>query len=386
MLVLDIIESHKQLVLITLLTLLCVSFVYFLYLYILRFFKLTGYKNSHLQEVDYPNITVILVVVDQIDYLKTNLDIILNQEYPTDYNVVIVNDKPETEEVVGFLNQCNDKYGGKLYITTIPKDGSFKHTKKLAYTIGVKAAKYNHIIFSDPKSQIKSTLWLRKMAAAYVKGDVVVGYADIKKSKGFANGVFRAVNIYDSLMSLTSVVNGHPYRATMLNMGYTSELFFKVGGYRKHLRLNSGENDLFLQRLSEKSRVSMALSVDATVLRNYNDHTFGRWFKNQVFDSYTVRYFDAATCWYLFLNPLFSLLFWLILPLVLVLDLTLWPYILGGVVLREAIISLILYRFSKRTGSEIPYFKYLLFDILCPVYKIILYLNRKFNPSCDLWI
>lgn len=370
------------------LILLCLSafsFIIFLYVYLYRFYRMTAHKSPKYTNDLCPPTTVIIVVTDQIEYLRDNFETILTQDYPNDYQVVVVNDMPEMEETSNLLNDLSEKYKNRLYVTTIKRNG-FKHTKRLPYTIGIKAAKYNHIIFTDPKAEVVSNKWLGKMIAGYGSNNIIVGYCGVKPGKTFRNRLFRSVNIYDSMMWLSAAVFGKPFRASMSNMGFTSELFFKIGGYRDFLRLNSGEQDIFLQRISKNNSVEVILSKSASVFQDMTDYSTVRWFHERVFKAYTTKFYSASKSFYLTLVPLFSFLFWAASAVTLIVNIGLWYYVAPLVVVRIVIISLILHRLSKRTGAKIPYCTYILFDIFGIIYTITLFLSRKFNPSRDLWI
>lgn len=363
------------------------SFLVFL-IYIYRFLKITYHKNIMLNDEHYEPITIIVVVVDELEYLKTSFNTLLHQDYPTDYQVVVVNDRPETSEIVDYLDSLKDKYKNKLYVTTIKKDGHLTHTKRLGYTIGMKAAKYNNVIFSDPKVAVTSKIWLKSMGRGFANDtEVVLSYVDIKYNRKFSNKIFRTVNAYDSMMWLIMAHKKNAFRASILNLGISSKLFFKIGGYRERLRLNSGESDIFVQKLTKgANNTRLILAPSATVAKNYDDYSFIRWYKNQTFDQYTTRFYKFKDFMHLTIEPLFTLIFWTSAFSFIIFNYTLWYYILAMIVIRWGLIYYTLFRFSKLTGSKIPYFTSLLYDIFGPYYKFILFLSRKFNPSCDLWI
>ncbi|MFI3262051.1 MAG: glycosyltransferase [Rikenellaceae bacterium] len=355
--------------------------------YYFSFLKLTFHKNVKMANDEYEPVSVVLVIVDEIEYLQNSFEILLKQDYPNDYQVIIVNDRPETVETIDYLNTLKERFRDKLYVTTIKRDSIFNNAKRLAYTIGIKAAKYNNIIFTDPTVEIKSNHWLKSMSRGFYNKSVVFGYSEIKFKKGIKNKIFRAINTFDSLMWLSAAKNNNIFRATILNLGFTSELFFKIGGYRERLRLNTGESDLFVQKLvNSNNKAEIVLSRTATTAKNLDDYNIKRWYKNQIFDFYTTRFYKLKDFLYLTFAPLFSFLFWLSAASVIIFDYTLWYYILAMVVLRWFIMCFTLFRFSKLTGSKIPYFMCFIYDIFGTFYKILLFLSRKFNPSFDLWV
>ncbi|MFI3267372.1 MAG: glycosyltransferase [Rikenellaceae bacterium] len=355
--------------------------------YYISFLRATFHKNIKQKDEDYEPVSVILVVVDEIEYLKNHVETILNQNFPTNYEVVIVNDRPESVETIDYLIALREKYKDKLYVTTIKRDASFHNAKRLAYTIGIKAAKYNNIVFTDPQVEVKSEYWLKSLSRGFANRKVVLGYTEVKFKKGIKNKIFRAVNTFDSLMWLSAANDHNVFRATILNLGLTSKLFFNVGGYRERLRLNTGESDLFVQKLVNKQfKAEIVLSRTATTAKNLDDYSMSRWYKNQIFDFYTTRFYKFKDSLYLTLAPLSSLLFWLCATATLVINYTLWYYVLVMIITRWLLMYFSVYRFSRLTDSKMPYFMCFLYDIFGAYYKIILFLGRKFNPSFDLWV
>ena len=90
--------------------------------------------------------SIIITVYDQAHDLEANLPAMLTQDYEGDYEVVVVDETStdNTEDVLKLLKDAHPR----LYTTFLPKPNRRITRKKLAFSIGVKAAKYEWIIFS----------------------------------------------------------------------------------------------------------------------------------------------------------------------------------------------------------------------------------------------
>lgn len=368
------------------LSIVAISFLVFI-IYNINFLKVTFHKNRNITEEEYEPTTIVIVIVDEIDYLKDKFNMLLNQDYPKDYQVVVVNYRPETAEVGSYLEFLKEQHGGRLYVTTIKKEGIIAHTRKLAYTIGIKAAIYNNIVFSDPKVEVTSNRWLRSMSRSFKNDEsLVLGYVDIKEKEGSLNKLFRTINLHDSLMWLSLACQNNVYRASILNLGMTSKLFFKSGGYRERLRLNSGESDLFVQKFARYGVTEVVLTPSSTVSKNLEEYSFSRWYNNQIFDFYTTKFYNIKHKLYLTLEPIFSLLFLVGSIFTLIINISLWYYIFTMFVIRFILNYILLIRFSKKVGINTSIAFYFMYDIFGVFYKAILFISRKFSSSCDLWI
>ena len=94
----------------------------------------------------YPPLSVIICAKNEEINLKRFLPLVLEQKYP-DFEVIVVNDCSD-DSTADILDEFEKIYTN-LKISTIKKDPIFSHGKKLALTIGIKAARHEHLIFTD---------------------------------------------------------------------------------------------------------------------------------------------------------------------------------------------------------------------------------------------
>jgi len=87
---------------------------------------------------DLPGISVIITSKNNSEELKKNLPFVLEQDYPN-YEVIVVN-SGSTDETDMVLNAAEIKYP-HLYHTFVPAGADANNEKKLALTLGIKAAK-----------------------------------------------------------------------------------------------------------------------------------------------------------------------------------------------------------------------------------------------------
>ncbi len=91
-------------------------------------------------------VSVIICARNEAENLEKHLPAFLAQDYP-DYEIVVVNDcsTDHTEEVLMNLKVDHPH----LRYTSIQPDRKFTHGKKLAVTVGIKAARHEHLLLSD---------------------------------------------------------------------------------------------------------------------------------------------------------------------------------------------------------------------------------------------
>ena len=106
--------------------------------------------------------SVIMTVFDNGSDLEQHLPAFLTQTYEPGYEVIVVDESStdNTDDVLKLLKQQHPH----LYTTFLPKPDIHVVRKRLALTIGVKAAKNEHIIFSDINAFPQDENWLQTIA------------------------------------------------------------------------------------------------------------------------------------------------------------------------------------------------------------------------------
>mgnify|MGYP001043699619 FL=1 len=331
-----------------------------------------------------PPVSVVVVVADDPNYITEHLPRLLTQNHPH-YEVVVVDDSSEsdlTDELVMMQAQYPH-----LRFTTIKADPVFRHSRKLALTVGIKAAQYENIIFTDADASPTSDKWLSIMARGFNGGQLVIGYTGIERRPGVVNRIIRCQRLSGSIRFLNAAIRGHVYRGIYNNIGYTKRLFFEHKGYT-HLRMTLGEDDLFVQKIAPvcSKRTSVMLNPSAT-MRQFQWGGL-RWWRSE------RRYRSAAFDLYpgrVRFTVFFELLTRLLLTLgtaaaAILLPQTLW--IAGGslFLLRELTLAITVRMIARRVGERRLLGVYLIHDLLAPLGELLLWIGRKLRPSQRLWI
>jgi len=226
-------------------------YLFFFYLRVARFQQEAGTVKPE-------PVSVIICARDEATHLEKFLPQVLTQDYP-DYEVIVVNDCSEdrTEEV---LEQLTNRYP-RLRVTTIKKDEKFRHGKKLALTIGIKAAKHDLLLLTDADCAPESPHWIREMQKHFSpETDFVLGYGGYFSGKGWLNLHIRMDTAWIAMQYLGYALAGIPYMGVGRNLAYRKKIFFDNRGFASHTHLESGDDDLFVNAHARKynTRVEMA--------------------------------------------------------------------------------------------------------------------------------
>ncbi len=215
-----------------------------------------------------PGVSVIVYSNDDAWNLESYLRAILSQDYQGQMEVIVVNDgaAPATEAVVGRLEE---EYGN-LYMTFTPTASRNLSRKKLAITLGIKAARYEVVLLTEGNCRIKSRNWLSKMMRHFSEGkEVVIGFAHIiageDATTSFGEGVREFDSLYTALKYLSWAIAGRPYRGNSYNLAYRRSLFFKNKGFSRSLNLKYGDDDIYLSEIATGENTAVELSADSIV-------------------------------------------------------------------------------------------------------------------------
>lgn len=210
-----------------------------------------------------PGVSVVIYARDNASDLREMLPGALSQDYPKEKMEVIVVNDGSVDEVTDVVNHLGREHRN-LYITFVPDEAHNLSRKKLAVSLGVKAAKKEIVVLTTAESRPASDRWLRHIATPFAneKTEVALGCASITALKG---GALRFDEVARATTWLSSALRGYPYRGTGFNLAYRRDLFFGAKGFSRSLNLHNGDDDIFINQIANRDNTSVVLSPEALV-------------------------------------------------------------------------------------------------------------------------
>ncbi len=223
-------------------------------------------------EIKLPFTSVIVYSPGDAEILAKTLPNLLKQDFTGSYEVIVVDDGAysDTDTVVTQLKRSFPD----LYLTFAPDGARVLSRKKLAITLGVKAAKGEVIVVTDSTTEVASETWLQKMVAPFIDPtvDVVLGYnrhiMPLDDWKGRRVSTFDAAS--DDVAWLSSAIEGSVYRGCANNLAYRKGKFFKVKGFSSSLNLRNGDDDIFVSEIADGANVRLVLAEDTIGTYGYD--------------------------------------------------------------------------------------------------------------------
>ena len=172
-----------------------------LYFYLFYYIRIVFYKKDKNKKTEKEGVSIIICARNEQENLEKFLPSILEQDYPN-YEVIVVNDCSEDDSE--FVIQRLQKKYKHLKTTTIKQDDKFYHSKKLAITIGIKAAKNEILLFTDADCEAASPHWIEKMQQKFIPGiDIVLAYGGYFSEKKLVNNLIRFDTLFIAIQYLS---------------------------------------------------------------------------------------------------------------------------------------------------------------------------------------
>jgi poly-beta-1,6-N-acetyl-D-glucosamine synthase len=251
------------------------GFVLIVLNYLINYLPLSMFKASRfaVEDVTEP-VSVIICARNEDENLTEFLPKVLTQEYEN-FEVIVVNDCSwdNTEHVIDEFA----KIFPNLRKANIKEDAYYKHGKKFAILVGIKAATYNRLLFIDADCYPSSNNWLKEMVSGFsVQKQIVLGYGAYEKQNGFLNKLIRFDAFMIAVQYLSAGIKNRAYMGVGRNLAYTKELFFAEKGFSRHYHINSGDDDLFVNHAATNTNVNVCVSADG-ITYSKAKKTFKDW-------------------------------------------------------------------------------------------------------------
>ncbi|MBC7863922.1 MAG: glycosyltransferase [Bacteroidia bacterium] len=344
--------------------------IYFLVVY----GKVAFHKSGPSQNNSQPPVSIIICARNEGDNLTEFLPEVMAQSYP-EFEVIVVNDcsYDNTEDVMREFS----KIFPNLKAITVKEDGYYTHGKKFALMVGIKGAKYEHLVFTDADCKPASKNWLSLMASAFTdKQKIILGYGAYFPEKGFLNKVIRFDTFLIGLQYLSAALRKRPYMGVGRNMAYKKELFFKSKSFSSHYHIKSGDDDLFINQVADAENTGVVVATDAHTI-SHPKKTLAEWWRQKQRHLTTAPHYKTGTKISLGYSFALNYLFWGLFITCLCFKTTM--AIAGGLMFLRWMIMLLIYaNAAKRLNEKGIVGLWFVFDLLFLFIYPALHLTKRF--------
>lgn len=292
-----------RVILVITLAALLVQWAYTLLVY-LRVARLKPPKESAYRQ----KVTVVICARNEEKNLRELIPLLMDQDYP-EYDIVVVNDSSwdGTEDTLKAFSLTYPN----VYAVHLDEDKQRMSGKKFALTIGIKAAKTDVVLLTDADCRPSSKHWISRMSAPFEhqKTEVVLGVSPYRRMGGLLNRLIRFDAAQVALTYLGMAKLGLPYMGVGRNLAYRREIFFKNGGFKSHLHISSGDDDLFVAEVANKHNTELVAAPEAQTI-SAPKTTWSAWMHQKRRHFTTAPLYRVSVKMLLGIWPLSLLIFW----------------------------------------------------------------------------
>jgi hypothetical protein len=147
-----------------------------------------------------------------------------------------------------------------LSVLHLTQDAKLIPGKKFPLSMGIKQARFEHLLLTDADCVPASNEWLSQMAAGFSsQKQIVLGYSPYLQYPGWLNAQIRFETVHSAIQYLSYALAGMPYMGVGRNLAYIKDLFNQNKGFSSHAQITSGDDDLFINQVANSTNTSIVI-------------------------------------------------------------------------------------------------------------------------------
>jgi glycosyltransferase involved in cell wall biosynthesis len=343
--------------------------------YILIFGKFAFYKSKTQITQNFP-ISVIICAKNEEDNVKQFLPLLINQDYPN-FEIVLIDDASSDETLEVF--EEFEKQNKNIKLVKVENNEAFWGNKKFALTMGIKAAKNEYLLFIDADCYPNSNQWISEMSSHFTnEKTIVLGFGAYEKIAGsFLNKIIRFETLITATQYFSWAKAGKAYMGVGRNLAYNRSEFFRVNGFINHMKIRSGDDDLFINQVANADNTSICYSKDSFT-KSKPKTSLKDWISQKRRHIATANYYKSFDKLQLLLFYV-SQLFFIILSICLLITQFQWILVLSLIGIRYLFSWITLgFSASKLKEKDVMFF-YPIIEIILIFSQIYLFVINIFS-------
>ena len=243
-------------------------------------------QESESEEIDNP-ISIVLPIRENNTELRALIPAILSQEYTSEFQLIIVIDKGD-HETKDILEQYEkDK---RLYVTFVPTTSRYMSRQKMAITLGVKAAKYQHVLLIGVNTLIEKNSWLQAIGHSFKKdSNLFVVPGTYEES---TNSFYQFAHLDTLSYLLNGYLKGRFDRINSNIVGFKKDEFIEQDGFRGGLEHVRGEYEFIVNKYSQQGECVLQFNCDEWTCEKAPSKA--EWMDKELTYMHTKRYLKQS--------------------------------------------------------------------------------------------
>lgn len=211
-----------------------------------------------------PSVSILISARNEEANISKTIDSLMKQRYKGRWDIWIADDR-STDRTPQILAEYAERFPDRIHVVPITKLPDGESAKKNAIGKLVKASEGEILLLTDADCTVLPT-WVRAMIQEFEPGiDFVAGHSYIELPKDRSNWLLnmQAVETLAYRIAGTgALAMGTPITSTGNNLAYRRSFFENVHGFEGVSKIQSGDDDLLLQKLVREAPWKARYSVN----------------------------------------------------------------------------------------------------------------------------
>lgn len=259
-----------------------------------RFFRALGNVRTGESDVEpKPRVSVLISARNESSGIRATLDSVLAQDYAGQWDVWVADDR-STDDTPKILAEYAER-NPKLHVITIKDIPEGTSPKKHALSKLIDACDGDILCLTDADCLVKPT-WVAGIVAEFEPGiELVAGHSYIPTVPG-KSSILICMQAIETLIYRVAGTAGlamHlPLTSTGNNLAYRKSFFKSVHGFENVLKIQSGDDDLLMQKLAADRPWAMRYCIaESTFVTTNGKETLKElWEQRKRWASKTIYY------------------------------------------------------------------------------------------------
>lgn len=244
---------------------------------------------------DRPRLSVVVFVTDRGNKFDNIIREFSAQRTTFRYEIIVVCNA-SARETASIAERYADMTGVRF--TFIPPESQNLSRRKLAFTVGIKAAEGEAVLLTGSNAVPSSHGWFQLMGEPILgnsETNLVIGTSrfDFSSMKGVDRRYRSFLWVTDKCQSLASALAGRPYRGDWENMALRRSFFFDRKGFAHTIHIETGDDDLFIYHSDCGDSTVAVLAPAAMPEAEWGEWTSRIWKEQRIAYDFTRRWLPS---------------------------------------------------------------------------------------------
>lgn len=262
---------------------------------VLRFFFVLGKVRAGNSDVTPPpKVSILIAARNEAEGIRACLNSVMAQDYTGFWEVWVADDRSD-DDTPKILAEYAERYPENFHVLTIKEISEGVSPKKHALSRMIEVCDGDILCLTDADCIVKPT-WISGTVREFEPGiEMVAGHSYIPTTPGKESTLIflQAVETMIYRVAGTAGIAMHlPLTSTGNNLSYRKSFFKNVHGFDNVIKLQSGDDDLLMQKLAAERPWAMryCITEETFVTTSGKDTLKGLWEQRKRWASTTIHY------------------------------------------------------------------------------------------------